>query len=323
MTRRPSSLLLMWGGVGWRHKLTFRFGGWMLRPPRLARFLLRVVAAIHRDKHELVMRGGHRAEHDKEGSAAVSDAFLPDAKRVTALIGPYGSGKTELAITLALDAAARKRKTGISEIALVDLDVLKPYFRSREAGAILAAAGVRLIAPLGALAEADLPIVPAEARGMLSRTDVRTILDVGGDPVGARALGSLSDVVGAAEYDLLLVINRNRPFADSRDSVVSVAREIVAACKLQVTGIVSNTHMVEETTVDDVRWGLDLSRQVAAALKVDVRLVMVPEGLEGIEAVACELPPVVTVRRHMRPVFQGGVVLNTARLPLGRQAGSQ
>ena len=268
------------------------------------------------------MRGEQQAGVDEGGSREVAGVRPVELARVTAIIGPYGSGKTELAISLALETKARSGEIGISKIALADLDVLKPYFRSREAADVLAAAGVELIAPKGALANTDLPILPAELRGSIGRSDARIIMDVGGDPVGARALGSLSDVVGAAGYDLLLVINRNRPFAESFENVMALAEQIMGACQLEITGVVSNTHLMEETTIEDVRGGLDLSRQVATALGVDVRLVMVPEGLSRIAASLVEVPPVVTVRRHMKPEFMGGVVLKPARLPYVKERGS-
>jgi hypothetical protein len=260
------------------------------------------------------MRDEHRAEQLAVKSTAATVDGLRLA-RVTAVIGPYGSGKTELAIALAMAARARGQESGISKVALADLDVIKPYFRSREAKEILEAHGIHLLAPTGALAGADLPIVPPEVRGFISCEDVRVILDVGGDPVGARALGSLADVVVAAGYDLLLVLNRNRPFSESFDSVMTMAQQIMGAANLRVTGVVSNTHMMEETSLDDVTGGLDLSRQVATALRVDVRCVMVPEGLPGIAALPADVPPVVTVRRHMQPEFLGGVVLKATRRP--------
>jgi hypothetical protein len=249
---------------------------------------------------------------------AVAGRSAPfELRRVTALIGPYGSGKTELALGLALHAAQRARDgSGFARTVVADLDVLKPYFRSREAGGQLAAEGIELLAPQAALALADLPIVTPELRGSVARKDSQVLLDVGGDPVGARALGSLSDAVAGEEYDLLLVLNRHRPFMDGLDAVLGQAQQMAGAAQLSITGVVSNTHMLEETTPEDVEWGLSLAREVASALGVPVRLLAVPMHLAERFRDRDELPPVVAIRRRMMPAFLGGVVLaRRAALP--------
>jgi hypothetical protein len=176
--------------------------------------------------------------------------------------------------------------------------------------------GVELIAPRGVLASADLPILTPELRGSVVRKDVQLLLDVGGDPVGARALGSISDVVGATEYDLLLVLNRYRPFMDTVESVIEQARRIAAAANLAITGIISNTNLLEQTSAEDVRWGLELSRAVAAALGTEVRLLAVSEHLADEFAEQPGLPPLAVVRRRMLPQFLGGVVLASGQPPL-------
>jgi hypothetical protein len=246
-------------------------------------------------------------------------------RRVTALIGPYGSGKSELAIGLATIAAQQLAAGGAkwSKVALGDIDVLKPYFRSRETGDHLKRKGIELLAPRGALANSDLPILTPELRGNVARSDVQMLLDVGGDPVGARALGSISDVVSEADYDLLLVLNRYRPFMDSLESVLDQAYKIAAATHLKVTGVVSNTNMLEETTVEDVFWGLELAREVARSIGVEVRLLAVSEHLAKDFVERPELPPVVVIRRQMMPQFLGGVVLASGQPPLTRNQGSQ
>ncbi len=238
-----------------------------------------------------------------------SSAFT--LRRVTALVGPYGSGKTELAIGLSQWAAAQLGPGApVSRVVLGDLDVLKPYFRSREVNDSLKAAGVALLAPQGALAVSDLPIVTPELRGSCVRTDTQVLLDVGGDPVGARALGSISDVVaGSQSYDLLLVLNRYRPFMDSLEKVVDQARKIAAAANLDITGVISNTNLLDDTTPADVEWGLELARPVAEALEAPLRLLAVPDALAEEFAGRPGLPPVVGIRRRMMPHFLGGVVL--------------
>jgi len=233
-------------------------------------------------------------------------------RRVTALVGPYGSGKTELSIGLALWAAqqvAAGVAANLKRAVLGDLDVLKPYFRSREVSDSIKRSGVELLAPAGALAQSDLPIITPELRGSVLREDTQLILDVGGDPVGARALGSISDVMGKASYDLLLVLNRYRPFMNSVEQVVEQARRIAAAAQLDFTGVISNTNLLEETTAQDVEWGLELAIPVATELGVPLRLLALSEHLVETFAARPGLPPVVGIRRRMMPHFLGGVVL--------------
>ena len=125
---------------------------------------------------------------------------------MTIFVGHFGSGKTEIALNGALELAAGGRA-----VTLADLDVVKPYFRSRSARDILSRAGIELLAPTGANVHADLPIIVPQIRSQLRDSNRRLIMDVGGDEVGARVLGSLSDVVPFDDTDCFLVLNFRRP----------------------------------------------------------------------------------------------------------------
>lgn len=227
-------------------------------------------------------------------------------RRITALVGPYGSGKTELSLAL----AAAHAQTSARPVALADLDVLKPYFRSREAAARAQRMGVQVLAPAGAWGSADLPILPADLRGALQDPSRDFVIDVGGDETGARVLGSLSDILAAADCELLLVLNRHRPFTTTAEQAVQLARGIEAAARLRFAGIVSNTHLMEHTTDKDVRAGLAMAQEAAALVGVAVRFVGVPFHLAGAFAQELGWPTVVPLERHMLPAFMGGAVLH-------------
>ena len=129
---------------------------------------------------------------------------------IAVFVGNYGSGKSEVAVNCALQFA-----DGGETVRLVDLDVVNPYFRSREAVATLEAHNVEVVMPKGGLQWADLPVVLPRVKGVIAKPDGRLILDVGGDDVGARVLSSLADVLQRAEHQLLQVINSRRPFTDT------------------------------------------------------------------------------------------------------------
>jgi len=220
-------------------------------------------------------------------------------KRVTVFVGHFGSGKTEIALNVALDGASRGEA-----VTLADLDVVKPYFRSRAARDLLAASGVALLAPGGENTFADLPIIVPQIRSGLRDPGRRLVLDVGGDDTGARVLGSLSDVVPKDETDCLLVLNFRRPSTPDVDAAVTMIREIEAVGRLPITGLVSNTHLLSETTVDLVEEGWRMAVETADRVGVPVVAVAASADLAPEVRrldVAC---PVLSLRRIIRPPFE-------------------
>jgi hypothetical protein len=144
--------------------------------------------------------------------------------------------------------------------------VVKPYFRSRSAIDILAQAGVELVAPLGEYFSSDLPIVIPAVRGKLEHPDGAVIFDVGGDETGVRVVGSLRGSVPLADTDMLLVVNFRRPFTPDPPSAVQMARAIQVAGRIPFTGVLSNTHLMGETTPELVREGAAMARETADLL---------------------------------------------------------
>lgn len=191
------------------------------------------------------------------------------ARPLTALVGHTGSGKTEIAVNLAYGLRARG-----AAVTLVDLDLVKPYFRCRLVKDGLEARGIRLVAPPGDRFYADLPILLAEARGLAgdgAGADRRVIFDVGGSDLGARVLGSLGGVLDRTATDLLFVVNPNRPFAEDLNSLCAMLQAVEGAGRLAVTGLVANGHLMQESTRETVLEGIRAARAVEAATGIPVR----------------------------------------------------
>jgi len=220
-------------------------------------------------------------------------------KRVTILVGHFGSGKTEIALNGALDLAAAGER-----VILADIDVVKPYFRSRAARAILGDADVELLAPTGANVHADLPIIVPQIRSHLRDSDRRLIMDVGGDEVGARVLGSLSDVVPSDDTDCWLVLNFRRPSTPDPERALQMVREIEEVGRVPVSGLISNTHLMDETTPAIVLDGYHQAVETARLAEVPVVAVTVTEELAaGLRDENFECP-VVALHRIVMPPFE-------------------
>jgi hypothetical protein len=179
---------------------------------------------------------------------------LKQDPRLTIVGGHYGVGKSECAIAIAL----YRRRHG-AEVTLVDLDVVNPYFRSREARAILEEHGVTVIGnSLGIDTGVDLPAIPGTVVPALRDHTRRVVVDLGGDPVGARALRQFLPHISPEDTEFLYVVNAFRP--ENRDASAALAslRAIEGAVGLAVTGLVNNSHLLHETTCRHLRKGQEL-----------------------------------------------------------------
>lgn len=220
------------------------------------------------------------------------------AKRILVIVGGYGSGKSEVAVNLARSLT----ETSSRPVAIADLDIVNPYFRSREATRRLLQLGIKPLHPEGALSHADLPIILPGVRGALEQFDGTLILDVGGDDVGARVLGSLSDAFPPDENEFLLVLNANRPFTATVDACKSLMAKIEASSRLRFTGIISNTHMLEFTTADTVRQGIQLAQALSDDTGLPIAFVAaMPEQLMQISDSEIDVPVLVLNRLLLKP----------------------
>jgi len=217
--------------------------------------------------------------------------------RLIAIVGNYGSGKTEVAVNLSLHLS----RLGHS-VHIADLDLVNPYFRCREAADLMSAYGIRVVVPPGAQSFADLPIVLPEIAGMLHPKDgTISLFDVGGDDVGARALAALRPRVRDGEYELWQVINAKRPFTDTVAGCLAMRQHIERASRWRVTGWLVNTHLIDETTPSTILDGWRLGQAVAAQSGLPIRLVAVMNDLAGAPELADIDAPILRMTRLMNP----------------------
>ena len=178
--------------------------------------------------------------------------------RITVVCGHYGCGKTNLTLNLALEAAAAGER-----VTVADLDIVNPYFRSRERRPQLEAAGIQVISSSQACSDADVPALPAELLTILENREIRGILDIGGDPVGARVLARFQPKIVQEDYQLIFVLNANRPEVREAEHAIAYLRSIEAVTGLTCSGIVNNTHLCGETTPAEIRKGAALAEEVS------------------------------------------------------------
>lgn len=178
--------------------------------------------------------------------------------RLTIVTGHYGTGKTEFSVNLALGLA----QSG-GPVMLADLDIVNPYFRSRERRELLEQAGIRLISSSQACTDADVPALPADLFAVFENRAARGVLDLGGDPVGARVLARFQPKIVQEDYQLLYVVNANRPEVRTADSAIAYLRAIESANGLSCSGLVNNTHLCGETTAEEIRKGARLTAEIA------------------------------------------------------------
>lgn len=196
-------------------------------------------------------------------------------KRLTILCGHYGSGKTNVAVNLAYALKQRHER-----VTIADLDIVNPYFRTKDSSGDFAARGIDLICSEYANSNVDIPALPPEMYAITDDTTRTVVLDIGGDDRGALALGRLAPQIKAeGNYAMLMVINRYRPLTPDAPSTEEVMREIETACGIPFTGLINNSNLGVETTAQDVRESMAYAREVEALTGIPLVLTTAREDL--------------------------------------------
>ncbi|WP_448375647.1 cobalamin biosynthesis protein CobQ [Fervidobacterium sp.] len=190
-----------------------------------------------------------------------------------AFIGLFGSGKTEVAINWAL-----KLKEDYNKVAIIDGDIISPYFRTRDVAEELEQMGLVTVYPKGALRNADLPIITGGAIGYLSNPEYKTVIDVGGEENGVVVLGYVKPYLGDAEISM--VVNIARPFSATVDGIIKAYEQLRRIARVKVDYLINNANLSYETTPELILKGEEVLAKVSEIIEVPVKFTVVPEFID-------------------------------------------
>jgi hypothetical protein len=218
---------------------------------------------------------------------------------VVAIVGNYGSGKTEVSINLAVHC----KRMGL-DVRIADLDLVNPYFRTREARKVLEALDIEVILPSQEYLRADLPILSPSISGMIRHSDGLALLDVGGDDAGATVLASLADAFANVQVHMLQVVNPLRPQTATIEGCMKIGAGIQKAARLTISGIIGNANLIDETGTQEIYSGFDFVQKLSIASGLPLEFITVAQELlpdVEIERFSC---PVLPIARQLVPPWK-------------------
>ncbi|MBR5360431.1 MAG: hypothetical protein IK123_06035 [Lachnospiraceae bacterium] len=202
--------------------------------------------------------------------------------RLTIIIGAYGSGKSEIAVNMSL---AQRKALPDKKLLIADLDIVNPFYRSSDCGAVLEEAGVRLITPLYAGSNVDAPVLTPEMYVIFDDESYQGIFDIGGEDMGAIVLGSIKKRIENTDAAIYMAVNTLRPFTSDPEQIAIMTNELAAASGFKIDGYLNNTNLLEETTAEILAEGeskiLEASKLTGIPLVANCVMdnVDVPDGL--------------------------------------------
>lgn len=172
--------------------------------------------------------------------------------RLTIIIGAYGSGKSEIAVNMSL---AQRKALPDKKLLIADLDIVNPFYRSSDCGAVLEEAGIRLITPLYAGSNVDAPVLTPEMYVIFDDESYQGIFDIGGEDMGAIVLGSIKKRIENTDTAIYMAVNTLRPFTSDPEQIAIMTNELTAAAGFMIDGYLNNTNLLEETTAEMLEEG--------------------------------------------------------------------
>lgn len=229
---------------------------------------------------------------------------MEQIKGIVVIVGNFGSGKTEVSINLAVS----QRRAGVN-VKIADLDLVNPYFRTREARKPLSELGIEVVLPDEKYLQADLPILSPAVAGLIRQPSDLTLIDVGGNDVGATVLAALADSFRNKQVHMLQVVNPLRPFTDTIESCLKIRNDIERASKMAINGIIGNANLIDETSVDDIYNGYDFMKALSSKSQLPLEFItasveLLPEL--DIGRFSC---PVLSIERQLVPPWKKAVEL--------------
>jgi hypothetical protein len=205
-------------------------------------------------------------------------------KRINIFTGHFGSGKTEIAVNYAIKLSDVSENT-----AIVDLDIVNPFFRTADARTDLEKKGIWVVLPMYANSNVDVPALPPEIYSVFNRTEYKGVFDVGGDDIGALALSRYRDEITSEDYDMFFVVNTKRPFTDTTSKIDEMMESIEQSSRLKITGLINNTNLLQYTTRKDILEGQKMLEEISGLRNVPISITsgfftqmnMSSEGLKG------------------------------------------
>lgn len=217
-------------------------------------------------------------------------------KKITIITGHYGTGKTNLSVNLAVRAAAEGRS-----VAIADLDLVNPFFRTADFKALFEEKGIKMIAPDFANSNLDMPSIQFDVEQLAVNEDC-LIIDVGGDDAGATALGRYSEALEPflRDIDMYYVVNQRRYLTENSDEAVQLLYEIEAAARMKHTAIVNNTNLGCETSAEVIRNSGRFAEEISEKTGIPIAFTTCPENITELAG----LPGFLPVKVYVKPLWE-------------------
>lgn len=203
-----------------------------------------------------------------KNDAVIYNLNKDDVKRITVITGHFGSGKTEFALNYALAL----KELGL-DVIIIDFDIVNPYFRTKDAESFLLNQQIELISPEFANLNIENPYLPPEIMRAFDDKSKYIIFDVGGDEDGATPLGVYNEHFLKEDYDMFFVLNERRLFTQSADAALQIYNEIKYVSRLNFTGIINNTHLMQYTNKSIVLEGQKLAEEFSEKIKIPIKFI--------------------------------------------------